>query len=211
MQSYFIAFGREHSTPLDLRSDLASPHSWFRRRDVRYAIHSPCERSTEPLSSWEDRRRLVGIYSERKRVPHVWVSACGRRNYNGTTRMRHFKPTSSTGLILLALPFVCCCQTQPLSPTNPFYAPSPLPYHAPPFDRIKDSDYRPAIEAGIAEKMRRSGPSQTTRRRPTSPIPSFRYSSPVSFSIAPSRHFIASYRPCPTLRSEKWKKSFLPN
>jgi peptidyl-dipeptidase Dcp len=68
--------------------------------------------------------------------------------------MRHFKPTSSTGLILLALPFVCCCQTQPLSPTNPFYAPSPLPYHAPPFDRIKDSDYRPAIEAGIAEKMR---------------------------------------------------------
>jgi peptidyl-dipeptidase Dcp len=39
-------------------------------------------------------------------------------------------------------------------PANPFYAPSPLPFHAPPFDKIKDSDYRPAIEAGMAEQLR---------------------------------------------------------
>jgi peptidyl-dipeptidase Dcp len=37
-------------------------------------------------------------------------------------------------------------------PTNPFYAPSTLPFHAPPFDEIKDSDYQPAIEAGMAEQ-----------------------------------------------------------
>ena len=37
-------------------------------------------------------------------------------------------------------------------PNNPFYAPSTLPFHAPPFDRIKDSDYQPAIEAGMAEQ-----------------------------------------------------------
>jgi peptidyl-dipeptidase Dcp len=38
-------------------------------------------------------------------------------------------------------------------PTNPFYAPSTLPFHAPPFDKIKDEDYQPAIEAGMAEEL----------------------------------------------------------
>lgn len=38
-------------------------------------------------------------------------------------------------------------------PSNPFYAPSPLPFHAPQFDKIKDSDYQPAIEAGIAQQI----------------------------------------------------------
>ncbi|HLO08008.1 MAG TPA: peptidyl-dipeptidase Dcp [Terriglobales bacterium] len=39
-------------------------------------------------------------------------------------------------------------------PNNPFYAPSTLPFHAPPFDKIKESDYQPAIEAGMAEQRR---------------------------------------------------------
>ena len=39
-------------------------------------------------------------------------------------------------------------------PANPFYAASTLPYQTPPFDRIKDTDYEPAIDAGIAEHMR---------------------------------------------------------
>ena len=38
-------------------------------------------------------------------------------------------------------------------PANPFYAPSTLPFEAPPFDRIKDGDYQPAIEAGMAQQM----------------------------------------------------------
>ena len=37
-------------------------------------------------------------------------------------------------------------------PHNPFYAPSGLPLQAPPFDKIKDSDYQPAIEAGMAQQ-----------------------------------------------------------
>ncbi len=37
-------------------------------------------------------------------------------------------------------------------PSNPFYAESTLPFHAPPFDKIKDSDYQPAIEAGMAKQ-----------------------------------------------------------
>jgi peptidyl-dipeptidase Dcp len=45
-------------------------------------------------------------------------------------------------------------QTASFGPENPFYASSNLPFHAPPFDRIKDSDYQPAIEAGMAEQER---------------------------------------------------------
>jgi peptidyl-dipeptidase Dcp len=39
-------------------------------------------------------------------------------------------------------------------PANPFYAPSALPFHAPPFNKIKDEDYQPAIEAGMAEQIK---------------------------------------------------------
>jgi peptidyl-dipeptidase Dcp len=39
-------------------------------------------------------------------------------------------------------------------PSNPFYAPSTLPFHAPPFNKIKDEDYQPAIEAGMAEQIK---------------------------------------------------------
>jgi peptidyl-dipeptidase Dcp len=37
-------------------------------------------------------------------------------------------------------------------PSNPFYAPSQLPFQAPPFDKIKNSDYQPALEAGMAQQ-----------------------------------------------------------
>jgi peptidyl-dipeptidase Dcp len=39
-------------------------------------------------------------------------------------------------------------------PNNPFYAPSTLPFQAPPFDKIKDGDYQPAIDAGMDEQLR---------------------------------------------------------
>jgi peptidyl-dipeptidase Dcp len=42
---------------------------------------------------------------------------------------------------------------QSFGPSNPFYAPSTLPFHAPPFDKIKDSDYQPAIDAGMARQL----------------------------------------------------------
>ena len=38
-------------------------------------------------------------------------------------------------------------------PDNPFYSESTLPFQAPPFDKIKDSDYQPAIEAGIVQQQ----------------------------------------------------------
>jgi len=33
------------------------------------------------------------------------------------------------------------------------YSPSTLPFHAPPFDKIKDEDYQPAIEAGMSQEL----------------------------------------------------------
>lgn len=40
-----------------------------------------------------------------------------------------------------------------LSKSNPFYAPSRLPFQAPDFSKIKDSDYLPAIEAGMRRQL----------------------------------------------------------
>jgi len=36
---------------------------------------------------------------------------------------------------------------------NPFLAPSSLPFEAPPFDRIEDADYAPALEAGMRHRL----------------------------------------------------------
>ena len=43
--------------------------------------------------------------------------------------------------------------TAAFGPSNPFYAASTLPFQAPPFDRIHDADFEPAIEAGIAQQQ----------------------------------------------------------
>lgn len=37
---------------------------------------------------------------------------------------------------------------------NPFYAESPLPLHYPQFDKIKDSDFAPAFDRGMAEQLK---------------------------------------------------------
>jgi len=43
-------------------------------------------------------------------------------------------------------------QSTTFGPSNPFYAPSTLPHQAPPFDKIHDADYQPAIEAGLTQQ-----------------------------------------------------------
>jgi peptidyl-dipeptidase Dcp len=52
-------------------------------------------------------------------------------------------------------------------PANPFYAPSTLPFQAPPFDRIKDRDYQPAIEAGMARQRAEVAAIVSNHARPT--------------------------------------------
>lgn len=60
----------------------------------------------------------------------------------------------------LVMAFFCSfdanCQKQMNLPTlassNPFKAESKLPFQAPPFNRIKDADYKPAFEAGLIQQ-----------------------------------------------------------
>jgi peptidyl-dipeptidase Dcp len=52
-------------------------------------------------------------------------------------------------------------------PSNPFYAASTLPFGAPPFDKIKDGDYQPAIEAGMAEQLAEINKIATNPAAPT--------------------------------------------
>jgi peptidyl-dipeptidase Dcp len=60
---------------------------------------------------------------------------------------------------VIALSTICASAASSASsdakfgPSNPFYAPSTLPFQAPPFDKIKDEDYQPAIEAGMADEL----------------------------------------------------------
>jgi peptidyl-dipeptidase Dcp len=52
-------------------------------------------------------------------------------------------------------------------PANPFYAPSSLPFQAPPFDKIKDEDYQPAVEAGMAQQIAEIGRIADNAAAPT--------------------------------------------
>src|SRR3979409_553134 len=66
--------------------------------------------------------------------------------------------------IALALPFTAFADDPPA--TNPFFEKSPLPFQAPPFDRIKDSDYQPAIEEGMKREL---AEIQTIANNPDAP------------------------------------------
>jgi peptidyl-dipeptidase Dcp len=66
----------------------------------------------------------------------------------------HCLVTAAAGLMTLASSAITAMAADvAFGPGNPFYAPSTLPFHAPPFDKIHDSDYQPAIEAGMAAEL----------------------------------------------------------
>ncbi|KAF1710510.1 dipeptidyl carboxypeptidase II [Pseudoxanthomonas kalamensis DSM 18571] len=50
---------------------------------------------------------------------------------------------------------------------NPFFAESPLPLHYPQFDKIHDSDFAPAFDAGMAEQLKEIGAIVNQRSMPT--------------------------------------------
>src|SRR3954447_241998 len=60
---------------------------------------------------------------------------------------------SRTVLTALLLTVAASAFGQAPAETNPFFEPSPLPYQAPPFDRIKDGDFQPAIEEGMKREL----------------------------------------------------------
>src|SRR5580704_16773872 len=62
----------------------------------------------------------------------------------------------AAGAIAIGAGTACVANAQApaaFGPANPFYAPSALPFHAPPFDKIKDADYQPAMEAGMTQQL----------------------------------------------------------
>jgi peptidyl-dipeptidase Dcp len=61
---------------------------------------------------------------------------------------------TAMGCLTGSLPAIAAGAEQAFGPSNPFYTASTLPFGAPPFDKIKDEDYEPAIEAGMAEQRR---------------------------------------------------------
>jgi peptidyl-dipeptidase Dcp len=77
--------------------------------------------------------------------------------------MRSF--IAATTVVLMS---TVAASAQQLPATNPFAAPSTLPFQAPPFDRIKDADYQPALEAGMAEQR-----AEITRIANTAAAPTF--------------------------------------
>src|SRR5439155_15337198 len=49
---------------------------------------------------------------------------------------------------------VAAQNSSPMPSDNPFLTESPLPYHLPPFDKIKDDQFVPATEAGMQEQLK---------------------------------------------------------
>ena len=77
-------------------------------------------------------------------------------------------------------------------PQNPFYAPSTLPFEAPPFNKIKDSDYQPAIEAGMAQQKKEMEDIANNPAPPTAmPVaPAIGFSDRLSFYTARALHVL---------------------
>ena len=57
--------------------------------------------------------------------------------------------------------------TAPASQSNPFFTASTLPFQAPPFDRIKDSDDQPAIDEGMRRQITEINAIAENPERPT--------------------------------------------
>ncbi len=53
------------------------------------------------------------------------------------------------------------------APENPLMQPSTLPFGALPFDRLRDSDYQPAIEAGMTQQLTEINAIENTAAPPT--------------------------------------------
>ncbi len=74
---------------------------------------------------------------------------------------RSFKITLIVGFLTVSISSLMFAYTNPNSikdsmkttGTNPFFTASTLPFQAPPFDKIKDSDYKPALEKGMKDQL----------------------------------------------------------
>jgi peptidyl-dipeptidase Dcp len=80
------------------------------------------------------------------------MSALLRRRQPNSLHVLLFSLT--TALQMSTCVLMAQTANQNFGPSNPFYAASTLPFQAPPFDKIKDSDYQPAIDAGMDQQLK---------------------------------------------------------
>jgi peptidyl-dipeptidase Dcp len=71
------------------------------------------------------------------------------------TRLRRAVAALAMGALLFAAAFGACviAKSPDTARVNPFLTASTLPFQAPPFDLIRDSDYQPAIEEGMKRQQ----------------------------------------------------------
>ncbi|MCM5551246.1 M3 family metallopeptidase, partial [Xanthomonas hortorum pv. pelargonii] len=70
-----------------------------------------------------------------------------------TTRLA-FALAASLGLAMPSYSIAAPAATQAATQANPFFADSTLPLHYPQFDKITDSDFAPAFDAGMTEQLK---------------------------------------------------------
>jgi peptidyl-dipeptidase Dcp len=75
-------------------------------------------------------------------------------NRSGFTAFFQISTTLAIAAFTLTMNSQTPARTAAFSSGNPFYAESTLPFHTAPFDKIKDSDYQPALEAGMAQQIK---------------------------------------------------------
>lgn len=67
--------------------------------------------------------------------------------------MKHFSCLLLTVAVLSDAAGLSAQTVSGFNKSNPFYAVSTLPFHVPAFDKIKNSDFKPAMEEGIRQQM----------------------------------------------------------
>ena len=77
------------------------------------------------------------------------LAACSQQPNSATTSPA---PTASMAAATAAAPATATATATDMT-SNPFFNASTLPFQAPPFDKIKDGDYQPAIDEGMQQHL----------------------------------------------------------
>ncbi|MEA9827864.1 M3 family metallopeptidase [Xanthomonas campestris pv. raphani] len=83
-----------------------------------------------------------------------------------TTRLA-FALAASLGLAMPSYSIAAPAAAQATATANPFFADSTLPLHYPQFDKIKDSDFAPAFDAGMAAQLKEVDAIANQKAKPT--------------------------------------------
>ncbi len=82
--------------------------------------------------------------------------------------MRHLHGFIACALFLSAqINIVSATEPAETTVSNPLFTESALPYHVPPFDKIKDEHFAPAMEAGMREQLKEVDTVANSPEKPT--------------------------------------------